>query len=127
GNILNNAAVFFNQAVNGTYAGTMSGIGVLTKLNTGTLFLSSTNSYTGGTNLSSGTLEIGTSTSLGTGTLTITNPSILQAGADGLTVTNAVSITGTGATIDTQGNTFTMSGGISGTGTLTKTGIGTLS
>ncbi len=36
GNIVNNAAVVFDQAVAGTYAGAMSGTGSLTKNNAGT-------------------------------------------------------------------------------------------
>ena len=46
GNILNNAAVVFDQGTAGTYAGNMSGSGALTKTGAGTLILSGTNSYT---------------------------------------------------------------------------------
>ena len=43
GSIVNNAAVVFDQAVNGTYAGVMSGTGSLTKNNGGTLILTGAN------------------------------------------------------------------------------------
>ena len=49
GNILNNANVTFDQPVNDTYAGAMTGTGSLTKIGTGTLILSGTNTYTGAT------------------------------------------------------------------------------
>ena len=56
GAITNNAAVTFDQASSGTYAGNMSGSGSLTKLGAGSLTLSGTNTYTGGTTVSAGTL-----------------------------------------------------------------------
>ena len=58
GNITNNAAVLFDQAGDGTYAGAMSGTGSLTKLGAGTLTLSGINQYTGGTNVNEGTLAL---------------------------------------------------------------------
>ncbi len=63
GSIVNNATVNFNQTVAGTYAGAMSGSGLLTKSGAGTLILSGANSYTGGTSVTAGTLQ-GSSTSL---------------------------------------------------------------
>ena len=63
GDILNNAEVVFDQNFTGTYAGTMSGTGVLTKEGTGTLILTGPNTYNGGTNVNAGILQ-GTTTSL---------------------------------------------------------------
>jgi fibronectin-binding autotransporter adhesin len=63
GAINNNAAVTFDQATNGTYAGNMSGSGSLTKSGTGTVILSGSNSYAGGTTVSAGSLR-GTTSSL---------------------------------------------------------------
>ena len=63
GAIANNAAVVFNQSAGGFYAGDMSGTGSLTKSGVGTLVLSGTNSYSGGTTVSAGTLT-GTTSSL---------------------------------------------------------------
>ena len=58
GNIVNNAAVVFDQAATGTYAGAMSGTGSLTKQNAGTLILTGTNSYAGATDINAGTLMV---------------------------------------------------------------------
>jgi autotransporter-associated beta strand protein len=63
GNILNNASLIFNQTGNGTYSGVISGTGSLTKQNTGTVILSGTNDYSGGTTVSAGVLQ-GTTFSL---------------------------------------------------------------
>ncbi len=101
GNIANNAAVVFNQSVDGTYAGNMSGTGGFTKNGAGNLTLTGTNSYAGGTVVSGGTLT-GNSASL-----------------QGNIVNNA-------ALVFDQTTNGTYAGAISGTGSLTKTGAGQL-
>jgi autotransporter-associated beta strand protein len=101
GNITNNAIIDFNQATNGTYAGTMSGSGSLIKNGTGTVTLTGPNTYSGGTTINNGTLA-GSSTSLQGD---ITNNAHLQ--------------------FDQAGN-GTYSGTISGSGNVIKNGNGTL-
>jgi len=108
-----------------TFSGTISGSGSLVKVGEGTLTLSGNNSYTGGTLLNEGTLAVGSSRALGTGTLTLADGTTLQAAADGLALANAVRLLGD-TTVDTQSNTLTLSGPISGTGGLDKIGSGTL-
>jgi len=104
-----------------------SAASTLTKIGAGTLTLSGTNSYSGGTNLNLGTLAVGSSGALGTAALTFGNQNgnILQAGVAGLTVSNPVSLDHNG-TVDTNSNNLTLSGAISSTGALTKIGAGTL-
>jgi autotransporter-associated beta strand protein len=58
GNISNNAAVVFNQNSPGIYSGSMSGTGSFTKIGGDLLALTGSNTYTGTTNISSGTLEV---------------------------------------------------------------------
>jgi outer membrane autotransporter protein len=108
-----------------TFSGTISGSGGLVKVGEGTLTLSGNNSYTGGTLLNEGTLAVGSSRALGTGTLTLADGTTLQAAADGLALANAVRLLGD-TTVDTQSNTLTLSGPISGAGGLDKIGSGTL-
>src|SRR5215470_7121525 len=108
-----------------TFSGTISGSGRLVKVGEGTLTLSGNNSYTGGTLLNEGTLAVGSSTALGTGTLTLADGTTLQAAAYGLALANAMRLLGD-TTVDTQSNTLTLSGPISGTGGLDKIGSGTL-
>ena len=64
GNIVNNGNVAFTQSSgSGTYSGLMSGSGSLTKLGNGTLTLTGSNSYSGGTTITSGRL-IGTTSTI---------------------------------------------------------------
>ena len=101
GNIANNAALVFNQGINGSFTGAISGTGSLNKQGAGTLTLSGTNTYTGGTTISAGTLQ-GTTASL-----------------TGAIVNNA-------ALVFNQATNGSFVGGISGTGGLTKLGTGTV-
>lgn len=59
GNITNNAALVFNRSDDLTYAGVISGSGSMTKSGNGTLILTGENTYSGGTTISAGTLQIG--------------------------------------------------------------------
>jgi autotransporter-associated beta strand protein len=78
GNITNSAAVVFNQSTNGTYAGVLSGGGSLAKNGAGTLILSASNSFSGGTLLNSGTLSAGNAFAFGSGSVTLTNGTTLN-------------------------------------------------
>jgi autotransporter-associated beta strand protein len=74
--------------------------------------------------LKEGTLAVGSNTALGTGTLTLADGTTLQAAANGLALANAMQLL-CDTTVDTQSNTLTLSGSISGGG-LDKIGSGTL-
>ncbi len=108
-----------------TMSGIFSGTGALTKSGIGTLILSGANTYSGGTTLSAGILSVAADNSLGnaSGALTF-NGGTLQA-TTGFTSSRNVNMTAAG-TIDVTGTPLTMSGIFSGTGTLTKNGIGAL-
>lgn len=112
-------------------------VGSLIKTGANTLTLTGDNSYSGGTQLQGGTLGVGSSTALGTGTLAMSDATTLQAATDGLTLANAVTLSGIG-NIDTQAYEMTLSGAISdgatsgglaklGTATLTLSGANTYS
>ena len=111
-----------------TLSSTVSGSNALNVTDSsggGTLNLTASNTYTGGTNLNAGTLNVQNSSALGTTALAI-NGGMLQFGAASLNLANAVGLNVAISTIDTQGNTSTLSGAISGTGALAKIGTGTL-
>jgi autotransporter-associated beta strand protein len=123
GAITNNATVVFNQGTAGTYAGSMTGTGSLTKNGAGDVTLSGTNSYSGGTTVTAGTLT-GTTSSLQGG---ITNNATVVFNQD-TTGTYAGNMTGTGSLVKdgagdvTLGGTNSYSGGTTVTaGTLTGT------
>ncbi len=78
---------------NSPYAGSLSGAGSLVKTGAGSLILSGQNTYTGGTVLKAGTLEIGNDMALSTGLLTLEGGSLRAAGGE-RTVGNAVRVTG---------------------------------
>ena len=106
-------------------SGAIGGTGSLTKSGSGALALTGANSYTGGTTVSEGKLSVGNNSSLGTGSLTMGNNTTLATGVEGLTVGNAVTLGGATTVMSFQNN-FTLSGEISGVGSLTKGGSGTL-
>jgi autotransporter-associated beta strand protein len=99
--LANNSVVNFEQSTTGTYAGRMSGTGVLRKTGLGALTITGVNSYTGGTFVQEGTL--------------IGNANSLQG-----------DILNTAFVTFSQSGTGTYAGVMSGTGSLTKAGGGTL-
>jgi fibronectin-binding autotransporter adhesin len=101
------------------------GTGGLQKTDLGTLVLSGTNTYTGGTSVTGGTLQVASDANLGdaSGGLTLDGGTLRNTGA--FTSARAVTLGTNGGTFDTQAN-LTLSGTIGGAGALTKTSSGTL-
>src|SRR5262249_18013917 len=117
--------VTFNQSSAVTLANIITGGGAVIDSGAGSLTFSGSNTYSGGTVISSGALRVTNDSSVGTGTIPLEGGTF-QSGAAGLSFTNAFAIVGaTGGTIDTQANTLTLSGAISGSGGLSKIGSGT--
>ncbi|WP_421996224.1 autotransporter-associated beta strand repeat-containing protein [Reyranella sp.] len=119
GNILNDSSVVFDQAGSGSYAGTMSGSGMLTKSGSGQLALTGANSYSGGTLVSAGVLQ-GTTSSL-QGTIVNNAQVTFQQATTGtyagnMSGTGSLLVNGTGTVILIGNNTYsggtTVSGGV---------------
>lgn len=107
----------FNTASGDLFvSGTVSGTAGLVKTGTGALTLTSSNSYSGGTTLSFGTIFVGSASALGSGKVTTTGGSDFY--ASGLTIANAFTL-GSGTTLF-DGNGSTLTGSIDGTGVLRK-------
>lgn len=109
-------------------SGVISGAGgSFVKVGTGALTLSGANTYTGGTALRQGRLNLGHNQALGTGVLAMDDDTTLGFSADGLTIANAIQLTGNqDPVIDTGSFSETLGGAISGAGFITKQGTGTL-
>ena len=110
-----------------TLSGTVSGAASLMKEGAGTLVLSGNNAYAGGTFVRGGVLQVASDTSLGaaSGGLVL-DEATLRTTADMISA-RAVELAGTHGTIETLGGTsLTLSGTVSGAGSLEKEGAGTL-
>jgi autotransporter-associated beta strand protein len=130
GDISNTASLTMQEAAGRaiTVNGAISGTGSLNQSGAGTLNLNSSNSYSGGTTLNGGTVVAGNSSAFGGGGISVASNAVIAAGAQGLSITNAVAIaSGSAATIDTATTSMSISGAIAGSGSLAKAGTGTLS
>ena len=90
----------------------------LTKIGSGTLTLSGVNTYSGGTVITAGTLQVTNSSSVGSGAVTMDGGTFQADGLGDLTFTNGFKLNTTGGTIDNNGIVLELSGVIAnGNGT----------
>jgi autotransporter-associated beta strand protein len=122
---LTGSATIDTQSHAMTISSVISGSGSLTKIGSAALTLSGANTYTGGTAVNAGTVTISSDGNLGASSSQMAlSGGTLQVSST-LSMARPFALTGT-STIDSQGNTLTLSGVMSGTGVLTKVGVGTL-
>ncbi|MCX6878881.1 MAG: autotransporter-associated beta strand repeat-containing protein [Verrucomicrobia bacterium] len=113
------------SAANSSFQGVISGSGGIAKAGSGALTLDGVNTYTGGTAINGGILRVGADHNLGgTGGLAFDNGTL--AFSDGFTSARSILLNLGGGTLDTDNSDVVLTGLISGAGTLTKTGIGTI-
>ncbi|MCL2745413.1 MAG: autotransporter domain-containing protein [Planctomycetaceae bacterium] len=92
--ILGSATLRVNQGSDTEYAGQITGTGRIQKSGTGKLTLSGDNTFSGGTDVIAGTLEIANINSLGAGAAAIASSAILELSGDGV-YSNTFTGTGT--------------------------------
>lgn len=110
----------------GTINANLSGASTLVKTDFGTLVLSGNNSYSGGTDIRGGVLAVSSDANLGAATGAITLNGGALASTASFASGRSVNLVQQGE-INVAGNTqMTLSGSIAGSGTLDKSGAGTL-
>ncbi|WP_143190265.1 autotransporter outer membrane beta-barrel domain-containing protein, partial [Aureimonas altamirensis] len=105
--ILTDGIVRFTQGVDETYAGTIAGSGAVEKVGVGTVALTTSNTYAGGTTISEGTLQLGTGGTSGS-------------------IVGSVDIGAGGTFAFNRSDDVLWGGAISGTGNLVQIGPGRL-
>jgi len=116
---LGNNTLTLGTENNSSFAGVIQdngNIGKIIKQGTGTWSVSGLNTYSGGTAISAGTIQVGNSSALGTGTVSMENGTALAWGANA-TIANPFTLNGTAA-INSSGFSATLSGVLSGQGSL---------
>lgn len=113
-------------ATSATIAAAITGDGGLDKTDFGTLILTGANSYTGGSRVSGGVLQVSSDTALGatSGGVTLDGGTLRSGGA--FSSARNFAFGANGGVIDTQGHAITLSGVLSGGGSMSKTGSGAL-
>ncbi|OKO77073.1 hypothetical protein AC630_21500 [Bradyrhizobium sp. AS23.2] len=120
-------ASFDTNGNNVTLASTLAGIGGLTKLGQGVLTLFGVNIYTGGTTVTGGLINFSTVNNFGAGAIRLNGGGLQWATGNTTDISGWLGAFGAGgATFDTNGNNVALASALSGTGGLTKIGLGTL-
>ncbi|MFZ4288163.1 autotransporter-associated beta strand repeat-containing protein [Variovorax sp. HJSM1_2] len=123
----NGATVDVDAGQTLTMNGAISGVGKLTKTDTGTLVLSGANTYSGGTSVNGGRVKVSSDSNLGAaaGALSIDGGTLETTAS--MSSVRAVTLNTGGATLDVaNGTTLALTNTVDGTGALTKTSAGTL-
>ena len=130
GDVIDNGTLAFNRSDTVTFAGVISGGGAVAQIGSGTTTLTAANTYTGGTTISAGTLVAGAIAALGSGALTVlpnaAGPTTLDNTTGVTSVANAVMLSPSANLTVAGSNALTLTGVISGVGSLTKTGASPL-
>lgn len=128
GDVLDNGTLAFDRADSFAFAGAISGTGALVQEGVGTTALTGTNSYSGGTQITSGTLQIGnggtsgsiTGNVLDNGTLAFDRTDA-QSFSGTISGTGGVSVIGTGPLTLTANNSYSGAASIASGATLILT------
>ncbi|MFM0158038.1 MULTISPECIES: autotransporter outer membrane beta-barrel domain-containing protein [Paraburkholderia] len=104
GDVTDNGSLVFNRSDVSAFGGTVSGTGSVTQAGSGATVFGANNTYSGGTTISAGTLQLG---------------------AGGTTGSIVGDVSDNGVLVFNRSDSITFPGTISGTGTVTQAGSGT--
>ena len=127
--VLDNGSLVFNHADTLSFSPVVSGSGSLTQTGTGLLALLGSNTYSGGTIVSGGTLSVAAGVNLGSGDLAFSgagNGTLEIAGDSPFNSAAAILLNSNGTIRQDDTAGAVLSGPISGSGSLLKTGAGEL-
>lgn len=121
GDVTNNGSLEFSRGDDTSFTGIISGNGMLVKTGEGKLTLTGFQTYTGGTGIGGGTLEVASGASLGTGSVTVGIPIFYYSSKHILQVDSGVSLSNhivlNGGTLDNAGILgSTLGAGVEGSG-----------
>ncbi len=125
GNVADNGTLAFDRSDTIIFPGVISGSGTVAQIGPGTTTLNAANSYAGGTTFAAGTLVAGNNSALGSGALTVQPNAVGPTTLDNTATTslaNAVILSPSANLIMAGSNALTLTGAISGAGSLTKDG-----
>ena len=131
GSVVDNGTLAFNLSNALSFAGVISGSGALQQLGSGTTTLTANNTYTGGTLVNAGMLQLGAGASLAaTGALTV-NGGVFNLNGNNQTVgalagTGGAIALGSGTLTAGDASNTTLAAAISGTGGFIKQGSGAI-
>lgn len=124
GDVLNNGALIYNRSDSVTVTNFISGTGSFTHAGSGSVTLTVDNTYSGGTTINSGTLQVGdggTTGSLGSGNVT-NNGTLAFNRSDAITVGNLISGLGNLQQLGSNMLTLTANNTYTGTTTISSNG-----
>jgi autotransporter-associated beta strand protein len=118
---------FDTNGNNVTFATPISGTGGLTKAGNGILTFTANNSYSGGTMVTGGLINFTSAGNFGSGMVILNGGGLQWASGTTADISSQLAPFGVaGGTFDTNGNNITFATGLTGTGGLTKQGLGKL-
>ncbi|WMD18966.1 autotransporter domain-containing protein [Achromobacter seleniivolatilans] len=115
-----------SAGMTGTIASSLTGNSKLAKTDYGTLVLAGDNTYTGGTDIRSGTLSVSKDTNLGAATGGVTLDGGVLAATGSFDTARSILVAQSSGIDVAAGTAFGLTGAIAGSQGLTKTGAGTL-
>ena len=126
GNVVDNGVLYVFRPDTYTFAGEISGTGVFVQAGSGTAVLTGTNTYSGGTIIEAGTLQVGSNLATGSSGVHLAGALSSLLLDNGITLTNEIFVDQS-SFIDVDGSDVaTLSGPLVGTAPFEKDGTGTL-